>query len=136
MAAATMHAERLASVSITENQNEATLDDLCGLGRLLCTSICGSADHLRTLIAQVKVNGGTDTANNGTTCVKLTATVSAACTLGWVAIPNNNKTLIAAALQTKAMGTPVSVFYDTAGTSFHCPGETFTPCSVISIGIN
>ena len=90
---------------------------------------------LDTLISQVKVNGGTDTANNGTTCVTLTAAVSSACTLGWVAIPNNNKTLIAAALQAKAMGTSVSVFYDTAGASFHCPGEAFTPCSVISISI-
>jgi hypothetical protein len=90
---------------------------------------------LETTIAQVNVNGGADTTNVGTTCVKVVAIVSAACTSGWVAIPNNNKLLIGAALQAKATGAPVSFFYDDAATSSHCPGQAFTPCSVISISV-
>jgi hypothetical protein len=88
-----------------------------------------------TSIAQVSVNGGTDTANTGTSCIKVTSPVSATCPSGWVAIPNNNKLLLATALQAKALGVQIWFYYDDAGPSFHCPGHTFTPCSVVSISI-
>ena len=86
-------------------------------------------------ISSVAVNGGTDTRNPGTTCIKISAPVVAACPNGMVAIENNNKLLIAAALQAKATSSKVWFYYDDAAGPFHCPGHVFTPCSVISIEI-
>lgn len=86
-------------------------------------------------ISSVAVNGGTDTNNPGTTCVKISAPVVAACPNGMVAIQNNNKLLIGAALQAKATSSKVWFYYDDAAGSFHCPGHVFTPCSVVSIEI-
>ena len=79
------------------------------------------------------VNGGADTTNPGTTCIKLSLPVHAACNGGYVAIQNNNKQLIAAALQAKATASKIWLYYDEAGGSFHCPALVFTPCSVNSI---
>lgn len=84
-----------------------------------------------TSIASVNVNGGADTGNPGTTCVTLTVSSPAQCAGGYVAIPNNNKLLIATALQAKAMGSKVWFYYSTTG-SHHCPGKVITSCSVIS----
>lgn len=91
---------------------------------------------LDTRVSHVAVNGGADTENAGTTCVRVTAAVSSTCPSGWVAIKNNNKLLIAAALQAKATDALIWFFYDDAGSqSLHCPGHQFTPCSVISITV-
>lgn len=84
-------------------------------------------------IASVMVHGGADTTNPGTTCIKVSVPVAAACLGGWVAINNNNKLLISASMQAKATGGKGAFYYDDAAGSFHCPGNVFTPCSVISI---
>ena len=109
-----------------------------GLG-LAAASMTGMANQPQiqdTTIAQVSVNGGSDTENVGVTCVRVTGVVSSTCQAGWVAIKNNNKLLIAAALQAKATGALVWFYYDDAGaTSLHCPGHVFTPCTVISISV-
>lgn len=84
-------------------------------------------------VTTVAVNGGADTQNPGTTCVTVSVALSATCQGGYVAIPNNNKLLIAAALQAKATSSKVAFYYDDSAGSFHCPGRVFTPCSVISI---
>lgn len=86
-----------------------------------------------TTIASVAVNGGSDTQNPGTTCLRISSPVVAACTGTFVAIPNNNRQLIAAALASKASGSKVLLYYDDSGSPYHCPGHVFTPCSVISI---
>jgi hypothetical protein len=86
-----------------------------------------------TSIAAVAVNGGADTVNPGTTCIRVTNPVHAACVGGYLAIPNNNKQLIAAALASKATATRIMLYYNDAAGSSHCPGLVFTPCSVISI---
>lgn len=88
-----------------------------------------------TTIVSVTVNGGSDAANPGTTCIRISSAVSSVCPIGFVAIPNNNKQLIAAALMSKTTASRTSLYYDDAG-SYHCPGQVFTPCSVISIEIN
>jgi len=87
-----------------------------------------------TTITQVFVNGGVDTANPGTTCLQISSPVSSECTNAVIAIPNNNKQLLAAALTAKSIGSNIWFYYETTG-SFHCPGITLTPCSVISISI-
>lgn len=84
-------------------------------------------------ITAVAVNGGTDTVNPGTTCIMVSAPVSAGCSAGYLAIQNNNKELIAAALQARATGKNIWLYYEDAIGSYHCPGLVFTPCSVISI---
>jgi len=86
-----------------------------------------------TSVDQMAVNGGADTANPGTTCIHLAVTPVAACTSGWIAIQNNNKQLLASALQAKATGARVWVYYEDASASQHCPGLALTPCTVISI---
>ena len=60
-----------------------------------------------TTIKQIAVNGGADSSNPGLTCIQLPDAVgvsqlSAACVGGWIAIQNNNKSLIAAALTARA----------------------------------
>jgi len=103
----------------------------------VCVAVCpglvkAGAFDVETTITAVSVNGGSDSANPGTSCVRIANPVVAACTGGVVAIQNNNKQLIAAALQAKATGSKVWFYYSDAG-NFHCPGLVFTPCSVISI---
>jgi len=87
-----------------------------------------------TSIASVMVNGGADTVNPGTTCIQITSGLPAACAGGFVAIPNNNRQLVATALLSKTNGQRVWLYFDDATGSNHCPGLVFTPCSVISIG--
>jgi uncharacterized membrane-anchored protein len=84
-------------------------------------------------LAEVAVNGGTDTLNPGTTCIKLAEPPTAACPAGFLYIPNNNKHLVSAALMAKASNSRVSVYFISNAASGHCPGHVFTPCSVISI---
>jgi hypothetical protein len=88
---------------------------------------------LDTTIVSVAVNGGADVANQGTTCLRVSDPVAASCPGGFVAIPNNNKLLISTALMSKATASKVWLYYLDDGTSQHCPGLVFTPCSVISI---
>lgn len=84
-------------------------------------------------IATVSVNGAVDTMNPGTTCLTISTPVSASCPSGYVAIQNNNKQLLATALQARATDSKLWFYYDDSAGPFHCPGKVFTPCSVISI---
>lgn len=87
-----------------------------------------------TTIRQLAVNGGADTAEPGVTCIQLTVAPVASCQ-GWIAIKNDNKSLTAAALTSRATKSNIQMFYsDSAGVSA-CPGLVMTPCSVISIFI-
>lgn len=88
---------------------------------------------VETTITAVAVNGASDVANQGTTCVLIADPVASACVGGFVAIPNNNKLLIATALMSKSTASKVWLYYMDEGSSQHCPGLVFTPCSVISI---
>ncbi|AZN35142.1 hypothetical protein [Iodobacter ciconiae] len=85
-------------------------------------------------INSVSVNGGLDSPNQGTTCVTVSAGAHM-CPAGYVAIPNNNKQLIAAALAAKANGSKVWLYFEDASVSYHCPGRVFTPCGVNSIEV-
>jgi hypothetical protein len=58
--------------------------------------------------------------------------VTSTCTGGYVALPNNNKLLLSAALQAKASGNKLWLYYVDTG-NFHCPGRAMTPCGAISI---
>lgn len=87
------------------------------------------------MITFLAVSGGQDTVSPGTTCFKVSGPVSPACTGEFVAIPNNNKQLVSAALTAKASGSKVWVYYVDSASELHCPGVQFTPCSVISIAI-
>ena len=110
-----------------------------GLVSLSCISppfaLAGQDFVDNTTITQVVVNGGADTANPGTTCLQISSAVSQACTVAFLAIPNNNKQLLAAALQAKAAGNRVWLYYENNAGLLHCPGLVFTPCSVISISV-
>ncbi|HEY6528759.1 MAG TPA: hypothetical protein VIZ65_08690 [Cellvibrionaceae bacterium] len=86
-------------------------------------------------ITFVVVNGGADSPNQGTTCIRIDNGISEQCTSGFVAIRNNNKELISAALHAKATERPIWFFYEDASGSNHCPGAVFTPCVVTSIGL-
>lgn len=99
------------------------------------TSIAAPQYPDNVTITTVSVNGGADTQNPGTTCVTVSIALPAACQGGFVAIPNNNKLLIAAALQAKATNSKVAFYFDDTAGPFHCAGHVFTPCSVISIQI-
>lgn len=92
---------------------------------------------VETKITMVAVNGATDTVNPGTSCIAVSTPISGACTGGYVAIKNNNKQLLAAALSAKATNNNVWIYYYDEGATakFHCPGLVFTPCSVVSIAI-
>lgn len=112
---------------------------LAAMGRIIAVALATAASlaaHAEEIydasIASVNVNGGTDTSNPGTTCITLAVSLPAQCTGGYVAIPNNNRLLVATALQAKAAGSKVWFYYSTTG-SHHCPGKVFTPCGVISI---
>ena len=86
-----------------------------------------------TTVVIVAAHGGTDTSNPGTACMQVATAPVAACVGGWVAIPNNNKQLVSAALVAKATGARVTLYYDDAGSTQHCPGLAFTPCAAISL---
>ncbi len=107
------------------------------LGAIMATAdgVAGNQIVDGTMIDVVLINGGADTTNPGTSCLKISAAVSQACPSGVIAIGNNNKQLLAAALQAKASASPVWFYYDDGAGSFHCPGWAYTPCSVVSIAI-
>ena len=82
----------------------------------------------------VTVNGGAETLNPGTTCCGVAdLTLSASCTSGYLAIPDNDQELLAALLHAKATGGTVGIYYRDNSTQHHCPGQVFTPCEVMSI---
>jgi len=83
-------------------------------------------------ITSLAVNGGADTVNPGTSCIRVSAPVASTSSNGYVAIPNNNKQLLSAAFQAKAAGNKLWLYYADTG-NFHCPGRVFTPCGAISI---
>jgi hypothetical protein len=86
-----------------------------------------------TTVSVVSVNGGADSTNPGTTCLSITSNVSQACPGGFVAIMNNNRQLIATALEVKAADRKITLYYDDAAPPQHCPWLVFTPCVVSSI---
>ena len=104
---------------------------------LLATGRSQAADQFadNTTVVSISVNGAADSANPGTACMKIAATVPSACSAGYISIPNNNKQLVATALMAKSTGSNVWVYYSDAFGSNHCPGRTYTPCSVISIEV-
>lgn len=114
----------------------AALGVLAGVG----PALGGTTEVLyNTVMSQVVVNGGLDTANPGTSCIVVGTQVSSACPASRVAIPNNNKQLLAAALQAKATGGRVWLYYAIQSDEkpkFHCPGQVLTPCAVISISLD
>lgn len=107
---------------------------VCGFALLAHSAepFAGEAYLDNTTIESVSVNGGTDTANPGTSCIKVSNPISPACNGGYVAIPNNNKSLLAAALQAKAGNSNIFLYYFDVG-NFHCPGFALTSCSVVTI---
>jgi hypothetical protein len=87
-------------------------------------------------IVAVAVNGGADTVNPGTTCIRVDVPLDAAavCGAGWIAITNNNSKLVNAALSARALNRPMSLIYVTdSANQMHCPWLAITPCSVVSI---
>src|SRR5690242_10897804 len=68
-----------------------------------------------TTVTLVSVNGGSDTNNPGTSCLKVSSPVSASCTGAFIAIPNNNVQLLATALRAKTTGSFVWVYYSEVG---------------------
>ena len=98
-------------------------------------AVAGEA-YVQTTITAVAVNGAGDVRNPGTTCVRIADPTAASCVGGFVAIPNNNKLLIATALMSKSTASKVWLYYEDKGSSQHCPGLVFTPCNVISIMSN
>ena len=60
-----------------------------------------------TKVDEIVVNGGSDTANPGVTCIRVTSQISSQCVDGYIGIPNNNAQLISAALAAKASGKDV-----------------------------
>ena len=86
-----------------------------------------------TTITSISVNGGADSANPGTTCILVANPVTTSCTSGYVAILNNNKQLLSAAMLAKSSGSKIALYYEDTSATQHCPGLVFTPCTVISI---
>lgn len=82
----------------------------------------------------VAVNGAEDAPNPGTTCIRVTEQIPESCN-GYMAIPNNNNSLISAALHAKATGKDVWIHYEVPASAQHCPGIVFTNCTVSSIGL-
>lgn len=90
--------------------------------------------YVNTTIATVSVTGGADTANPGVSCIRIHSATVPSCNNGFIAIRNNNKQLLAAAMTAKTANSNVWLYYDDAGPEgYHCPGQIFTPCSVVSI---
>lgn len=88
-----------------------------------------------TKINLVVVNGGVDSPNRGTTCLKVSVPISTNCQSGFLAIPSNNKELLSAVLMAKASGSNVYVYYEDTLAAQHCPGQAFTSCIINSIGL-
>ncbi len=88
-----------------------------------------------TTIEKVAINGGSDAPNTGVSCIKLSSTVSSQCSDGYLAIKNNNKELISAALTAKASGANVWVSYYDFETTNHCPDIAMTKCVLSTIMI-
>jgi hypothetical protein len=110
----------------------------CAVGAVLLTAsvlATSAADKFiqDTTVTIVAAHGGMDTGNPGTACMQFATAPLAACTGGWVSIPNNNKQLVATALMAKATGARVTLYYDDTASSQHCPGLAFTPCAAISL---
>ena len=82
----------------------------------------------------IAINGGADTVNPGTSCIKITASIPAVCK-GYIAIKNNNKLLLSAALTAKTTGSSTWIYFEDNDGSLHCPGRTYTSCSLISIEV-
>ena len=85
-------------------------------------------------ITVLAVNGGADTANPGVTCLQIAEPLLPSCG-GYVAVPNQNKYLIVAAIEAKATNAPVRLYYYGDTGNYHCPGRGFTACSVMSIDL-
>ena len=102
---------------------------------LLSRAVHAAEPHgIESPIATLQVNGGSDTSNPGTTCLQVAAALdTTACAGNWIAIQNNNKPLLAAALQAKALGTTVLIHFDAQGPVQHCPYQVFTTCSAVNI---
>lgn len=102
---------------------------------LLCPiniAFAGTVIISDTTLAEVAVNGGSDSPNVGTTCIKLAAPISPACS-GYIAIRNNNKELVSAALAAKTSNARIWVsFYDQQPVQ-HCSDIVNTSCVVSSI---
>lgn len=102
---------------------------------LLCpinVSFAGTFIISETTLSEVAVNGGSDSPNVGTTCIKLTSPVSLTCS-GYIAIRNNNKELISAALAAKTSNAKVWVSYYDQQPVQHCSDIVVTPCVLSSI---
>ncbi len=101
-------------------------------------AVAASQIQDNTKIITVFVNGGIDTKNPGLTCLQISSEVSPSCK-GFIAIKNHNRELLAAALQAKTTGSKVWIYYEDADVNekkpLHCPGQVYTNCSLISIGI-
>ena len=114
----------------------AALVACCAFGFLPISPVQAAGQMIDGVnIVEISVNGGSDTINPGTTCIKLSVVVSASCPAGFIAIQNNNKQLLAAALQAKANASRTLIYYDDGPGSYHCPGFVVTPCSVVSINL-
>jgi len=92
-------------------------------------------------LAQLPLTAGGDSANPGTTCIKLSLPVLDQCTNGYIGIPKNNSDLVRAALVAKSSKSKVWAYYDISSEALpnhsgHCPGIAFTKCSLISLMLN
>lgn len=85
-----------------------------------------------TAVESVIINGGEDSPNIGTSCIKLADPISATCS-GYIAIRNNNKELISAVLTSKASNIRVWVSYYDQQPILHCPDVAVTTCALSSI---
>lgn len=85
-----------------------------------------------TTIENVIINGGQDSPNVGTSCIKLSTPISATCS-GYIAIRNNNKELISAVLTAKTSSAKIWVSYYNQQPSLHCPDIAATACALSSI---
>ncbi|HSI46832.1 MAG TPA: hypothetical protein VLA61_01020 [Ideonella sp.] len=103
------------------------------LGAQASVSFAAGQILYETNILTVAVNGGADSTNPGTSCIQVTSAVSATCQGGFVAILNNNKQLIAAALLNKATMGKIILYYEDSSTLNQCPGFATTPCVVNTI---
>jgi hypothetical protein len=105
------------------------------VGFMAASEAYADAYTFETHIDMVAVNEGGDATNSGLTCISTTTPALAECN-GFIAIPNGNKQLLAAALQAKATNSNTWIYYKYGvGVEQHCPGIVHTPCSVISIGV-
>jgi hypothetical protein len=92
-----------------------------------------------TTIYSVSVTGtaGDSPTQAGTACMRISniSALLAACSSGFIAIPNSNKQLVSAAMANKLTGSQgwVAYFVDAVPNKFHCPYQVYTSCGLISI---